>query len=123
MIRQHPRPPLFPYATLSQSLGVSMRTRQVNVVSPAVTSTSLAEPSPIPEIEISSSPVRPSDSAESPSANCSGSTPMRSEEHTSELQSRQYLVCRLLLENKKYLRPRTTSGPHPPSFPQPLDGP
>src|ERR1035437_10808884 len=27
----------------------------------------------------------------------------RSEEHTSELQSRQYLVCRLLLENKKKL--------------------
>src|SRR3712207_9390473 len=27
---------------------------------------------------------------------------MRSEEHTSELQSRQYLVCRLLLEKKKY---------------------
>src|SRR3712207_7348795 len=26
----------------------------------------------------------------------------RSEEHTSELQSRQYLVCRLLLENKKH---------------------
>src|SRR3712207_7675988 len=32
----------------------------------------------------------------------SGSTPAsRSEEHTSELQSRQYLVCRLLLEKKK----------------------
>src|SRR5476651_2874065 len=30
---------------------------------------------------------------------CGGST--RSEEHTSELQSRQYLVCRLLLEKKK----------------------
>src|SRR3712207_6960159 len=29
----------------------------------------------------------------------------RSEEHTSELQSRQYLVCRLLLEKKKYLHP------------------
>src|SRR3712207_8937590 len=29
------------------------------------------------------------------------STPDRSEEHTSELQSRQYLVCRLLLEKKK----------------------
>src|SRR5258707_11916969 len=29
--------------------------------------------------------------------------PMRSEEHTSELQSRQYLVCRLLLEKKKTL--------------------
>src|SRR5438445_8297959 len=30
-----------------------------------------------------------------------GSTRERSEEHTSELQSRQYLVCRLLLEKKK----------------------
>src|SRR3712207_8177719 len=29
----------------------------------------------------------------------------RSEEHTSELQSRQYLVCRLLLEKKKYTQP------------------
>src|SRR5258707_5225357 len=29
----------------------------------------------------------------------------RSEEHTSELQSRQYLVCRLLLEQKKQLKP------------------
>src|SRR3712207_7760040 len=29
----------------------------------------------------------------------------RSEEHTSELQSRQYLVCRLLLENKKSIAP------------------
>src|SRR3712207_9435998 len=31
----------------------------------------------------------------------SPNVPMRSEEHTSELQSRQYLVCRLLLEKKK----------------------
>src|SRR5215203_7116060 len=30
------------------------------------------------------------------------SAPPRSEEHTSELQSRQYLVCRLLLEKKKH---------------------
>src|SRR3712207_5576300 len=30
----------------------------------------------------------------------------RSEEHTSELQSRQYLVCRLLLEKKKYIHSR-----------------
>src|SRR3712207_8564562 len=29
---------------------------------------------------------------------------LRSEEHTSELQSRQYLVCRLLLEKKKKIR-------------------
>src|SRR3712207_8844057 len=39
------------------------------------------------------------------SASIDGSTPSgqscRSEEHTSELQSRQYLVCRLLLEKKK----------------------
>src|SRR3712207_8257470 len=33
----------------------------------------------------------------------------RSEEHTSELQSRQYLVCRLLLEKKKY---ETIPPPH-----------
>src|SRR3712207_8625479 len=33
----------------------------------------------------------------------------RSEEHTSELQSRQYLVCRLLLEKKKQIKNRTTS--------------
>src|SRR3712207_9293935 len=33
----------------------------------------------------------------------------RSEEHTSELQSRQYLVCRLLLEKKKHTLPL----PHP----------
>src|SRR3712207_7143735 len=31
----------------------------------------------------------------------------RSEEHTSELQSRQYLVCRLLLEKKKTITPDT----------------
>src|SRR3712207_7247826 len=34
---------------------------------------------------------------------CMCSAEIRSEEHTSELQSRQYLVCRLLLENKKYV--------------------
>src|SRR3712207_8387859 len=31
---------------------------------------------------------------------------VRSEEHTSELQSRQYLVCRLLLEKKNSIKPR-----------------
>src|SRR6476620_12240129 len=34
-------------------------------------------------------------------AACRATCPRRSEEHTSELQSRQYLVCRLLLEKKK----------------------
>src|SRR5258707_15430765 len=35
-------------------------------------------------------------------------TAMRSEEHTSELQSRQYLVCRLLLEKKKRIKKEET---------------
>src|SRR5947209_13208510 len=38
----------------------------------------------------------------------------RSEEHTSELQSRQYLVCRLLLEKKKQKPPRSTAATTPP---------
>src|SRR3712207_7876553 len=37
----------------------------------------------------------------------SGTIRDRSEEHTSELQSRQYLVCRLLLEKKKHASPLT----------------
>src|SRR3712207_7315489 len=42
----------------------------------------------------------------------------RSEEHTSELQSRQYLVCRLLLEKKKTLSSRSLpSHPLPPQLP------
>src|SRR5690625_6527519 len=35
---------------------------------------------------------------------------LRSEEHTSELQSRGQLVCRLLLEKKKYMRSATTTA-------------
>src|SRR3712207_8595145 len=35
-------------------------------------------------------------------------SPSRSEEHTSELQSRQYLVCRLLLEKKTKILPHVT---------------
>src|SRR5258707_9977836 len=50
--------------------------------------------------------VRQGDGAQS----VSGAEPMkRSEEHTSELQSRQYLVCRLLLEKKKRI-PRALSA-------------
>src|SRR5258707_11922086 len=41
---------------------------------------------------------------------------LRSEEHTSELQSRQYLVCRLLLEKKK-------TRTHPSALPQPGPAP
>src|SRR5258708_6175513 len=44
----------------------------------------------------------------------------RSEEHTSELQSPDHLVCRLLLEKKKHVptRPLTDSPPSPPSAPR-----
>src|SRR3712207_8868210 len=41
------------------------------------------------------------------------SRPVRSEEHTSELQSRKYLVCRLLLEKKKTSNYYTCSNQHP----------
>src|SRR5438309_3487303 len=37
--------------------------------------------------------------------------PPRSEEHTSELQSQFHLVCRLLLEKKKYCNPNDTCSP------------
>src|ERR1035437_10418771 len=59
----------------------------------------------------------PSRSAESNRVACRRSEPCtpRSEEHTSELQSRQYLVCRLLLEKKKptALRTRPPLHMHP----------
>src|SRR3712207_9398778 len=74
MIRRPPRSTLFPYTTLFRS---------VPDVEDAVTSIS--------------TPVASSVSAMA----CTQSRWMRSEEHTSELQSRQYLVCRLLLEKKK----------------------
>src|SRR3712207_7124687 len=40
-----------------------------------------------------------------------GARRARSEEHTSELQSRQYLVCRLLLEKKKHIPPVRITSP------------
>src|SRR3712207_7797197 len=40
----------------------------------------------------------------------------RSEEHTSELQSRQYLVCRLLLEKKKKITHTSFRHPHIPPY-------
>src|SRR3712207_7664818 len=49
----------------------------------------------------------PSDSCGITSARTKLVTSSRSEEHTSELQSRQYLVCRLLLEKKKLDPSRT----------------
>src|SRR3712207_8691825 len=78
MIRRPPRSTLFPYTTLFRSLLLVGKLGQAccEVVDPAL-------------LDLEGQEVE-----------------QRSEEHTSELQSRQYLVCRLLLEKKKpkYLR-------------------
>src|SRR3712207_8022789 len=79
MIRRPPRSTLFPYTTLFRSW-FSSRVRGRQSGSSRVFHHALA------------SRQRWSASSVSPAA--------RSEEHTSELQSRQYLVCRLLLEKK-----------------------
>src|SRR5258707_1709298 len=96
MIRRPPRSTLFPYTTL-------FRSRQI-------------EKSPLAQIEMSLSAVLvgeywaddgdcdepDGDRPDERVARSGGWQDQdRSEEHTSELQSRQYLVCRLLLEKKK----------------------
>src|SRR2546422_3429596 len=76
MIRRPPRSTLFPYTTLFRSGKAFPRTDE------------------------SGTPVRHRSAVEHRTAR-SSHTPSRSEEHTSELQSRLHLVCRLLLEKKK----------------------
>src|SRR3712207_6849554 len=94
MIRRPPRSTLFPYTTLFRS---RLRNTDVEIVeatlpagSPlagvALRDLSLPPESTIAIIIRDGEPIFPAGSTE------------RSEEHTSELQSRQYLVCRLLLE-------------------------
>src|SRR3712207_6885601 len=82
MIRRPPRSTLFPYTTLFRSFLVRLSRRAA---------ASRNEP-----VKGCARPRRPVRAAECNERNCE-----RSEEHTSELQSRQYLVCRLLLEKKK----------------------
>src|SRR3712207_8796159 len=96
MIRRPPRSTLFPYTTLFRSL--------------------IAEPErPNATCKLSNLPTNsstwlPSKACSLPSPVSLNSTGNRSEEHTSELQSRQYLVCRLLLEKKKTItQPSDTS--------------
>src|SRR3712207_7989601 len=95
MIRRPPRSTLFPYTTLSRSAStlVSASSPPADVTS-ATTSTV-----PIPVGAATSAARARCDMVPRP---YSSYDPLRrSEEHTSELQSRQYLVCRLLLEKKK----------------------
>src|SRR3712207_7248164 len=85
MIRRPPRSTLFPYTTLFRSgtglvcAALSLGTRLVVFGHRTPVPGPWALPAHVPVAE----------------------SVIRSEEHTSELQSRQYLVCRLLLEKKK----------------------
>src|SRR2546429_6254505 len=88
MIRRPPRSTLFPYTTLFRS-AASTASRTGGAGSP--TPARRAAPS-----SASSTPSGPRRTGRA----CA-TTPARSEEHTSELQSRLHLVCRLLLEKKK----------------------
>src|SRR3712207_6974000 len=100
MIRRPPRSTLFPYTTLFRS-----------VRSPQIFSCSIAAARKVsPAASMTFSP-----SARNFWASLPIVVVLRSEEHTSELQSRQYLVCRLLLEKKKKhneLRPTVPNSLH-----------
>src|SRR3712207_7609468 len=95
MIRRPPRSTLFPYTTLFRS--------QAPRPNGGVESHSVSTGRSSSSSNVSTC-ARPSESLSAWSvalANSSSFWLGRSEEHTSELQSRQYLVCRLLLEKKK----------------------
>src|SRR3712207_7869960 len=100
MIRRPPRSTLFPSTTPFRSSPPFLVYR-ANVpasralVHPAVAVTRAARGS------AARRPGRPCATRPAPSPAASRLVASRSEEHTSELQSRQYLVCRLLLEKKK----------------------
>src|SRR3712207_7613811 len=95
MIRRPPRSTLFPYTTLFRSEPPHFQPSPRAFLTSDLPSHS--EPPPGPE----------RDSSPAPEHTAGFSHPqallLRSEEHTSELQSRQYLVCRLLLEKNKIL--------------------
>src|SRR3712207_6958990 len=99
MIRRPPRSTLFPYTTLFRSPGPTAG----KGLCVAADERGHGKAVPLPhrgqggagaEGEVRGSPATAKTAAAAEKA-------PRSEEHTSELQSRQYLVCRLLLEKKK----------------------
>src|SRR3712207_8193753 len=85
MIRRPPRSTLFPYPTLFRSVRARRRVREHP-----------GQDGP-PAVGVERLAPRARDARERGCVDAD----RRSEEHTSELQSRQYLVCRLLLEKKK----------------------
>src|SRR3712207_7432032 len=98
MIRRPPRSTLFPYTTLFRS-----QVRQRPLQAAHQEAVGQAESREITPRYSTSSSVATKGMASPLAARnrAYASDPMRSEEHTSELQSRQYLVCRLLLEKKR----------------------
>src|SRR3712207_7805715 len=94
MIRRPPRSTLFPYTTLFRSEKYMRATRRGLEEAKRILALSSHSAGTIAEDF--------PDLAEKTLALPGGVDTNRSEEHTSELQSRQYLVCRLLLEKKKY---------------------
>src|SRR4051812_49887340 len=89
MIRPPPISPLFPYTTLSRSLGTRCSVRRLPPHT-GITSTGADEPLPVWIAFVREL-----------AGSTRGRRRLRSEEHTSELQSHVNLVCRLLLEKKK----------------------
>src|SRR3712207_8744765 len=97
MIRRPPRSTLFPYTTLFRSLAQMpmMKPKRLKVIEVSARNEIIHSGWSIwigtnrPEVARMISPI------------ITDLVAARSEEHTSELQSRQYLVCRLLLEKKK----------------------
>src|SRR3712207_8896291 len=96
MIRRPPRSTLFPYTTLFRSISAA------DGITEPFPGLLVGGPNPMQQDKASDNLVYPSNH---PDESYLDEQP-RSEEHTSELQSRQYLVCRLLLE-KTDVRPLT----------------
>src|SRR3712207_8783003 len=96
MIRRPPRSTLFPYTTLFRSEGTAESDlRELGL--------SVAAPDRLGAHRWGSDCGQGSGLSTSGQPSITSPRGHRSEEHTSELQSRQYLVCRLLLEKKKRL--------------------
>src|SRR3712207_7904140 len=100
MIRRPPRSTLFPYTTLFRSLGLQTF-RPVGDSHRLANTLGASGSSLLPRGRGADRDVNIGSPARGQPQACSRGEPgrlLRSEEHTSELQSRQYLVCRLLLE-------------------------
>src|SRR3712207_7585575 len=101
MIRRPPRSTLFPYTTLFRSVESLGMTALVEVHTEGEADRAMDAGASV--IGVNARDLTTLD--------VDRSTFERSEEHTSELQSRQYLVCRLLLEKKKNLHCNLSQSP------------